>query len=198
MIEKNHRVTLAYTLKDAEGQVLDQAPHNNPLTYVHGYGRILPGLEDNLEGRKEGEHFFLQLEENEAYGPYDDNLLIWVDKEELEHLGELSIGLEIEMYSKMIDIDPSGENTPFENTFEDQDELDELGEEEDEDEYEEVTPFIVKEMSETQVLLDGNHPLAGRAISLEISILSVEMASFEEIEEMMLESEEDDDLEEFK
>lgn len=187
MIEKNIKVTLAYTLKDLAGKVLDQAPHNNPLCYIHGYGRLLPGLENNLEGRKEGEHFFVKLGPDEAYGPYDPELLMWVDKEELVHLGELRVGLEIEMFSKMVDLDPD-EFSPFDDLPEDEDES-----EDEEDEDEEVSPFIVKEIQADRVLLDGNHPLAGVPITLEVSILNVEMASFEEIETLMIEDLEDQD-----
>lgn len=191
MIEKNHRVTIAYTLKDQMGNVLDQAPHNNPLSYVHGYGRLLPGLENNLEGRQEGEHFFVHLGADEGYGPYDENLLMWVDKEELAHLGDLTVGAEIEMFSKVVEFDPDSSDLHFED-IEDEDELDE-DDEDDEDEDENVSPFIVKEIHEDRVLLDGNHPLAGIPINLEVSILNVEMASFEEIEELMLEDLEDQD-----
>lgn len=187
MIEKNNRVTLAYTLKDLAGNVLDQAPHNNPLSYIHGYGRLLPGLENNLEGRNEGEHFYVQLGPDEAYGPYDSNLLMWVDREELAHLGDLRVGLEIEMFSKMIELEPE-EFSPFESL-----EDEEAQEDDNDEEDEEVSPFIVREIEEKRVLLDGNHPLAGVPITLEVSVLGVEMASFEEIEALMLEDLEDQD-----
>ena len=51
-------VTIHYTLTDAAGTVLDssQGPDNNePLSYLHGSGTIVPGLEQALLGKSEGD-----------------------------------------------------------------------------------------------------------------------------------------------
>ena len=47
-------VTIHYTLTDSEGQVLDTSmgPEDaEPLSYVHGAGMIVPGLEEALLGK---------------------------------------------------------------------------------------------------------------------------------------------------
>ena len=180
MVEKNQRITIAYTLKDPDGIVIDQAPHNNPLQYVHGYGQLLSGLENALDGRQIGEHFFLELSAQDAYGEYDDDLLMWVDREELAHLEDLSIGMEVEMYSE--DSSEMAEDDEEEET--ESDALDFVPEDDDNTSI----PFLVKEMNQEQILLDGNHPLAGVNLFLEVSILNIEDATFEEIEEQMLEN----------
>ena len=43
-------VTIRYTLQ-VEGEVLDQGE----LSYLHGHRNLIPGLEEALEGREEGE-----------------------------------------------------------------------------------------------------------------------------------------------
>ena len=45
-------VTIRYTLQ-VEGEVLDQGE----LSYLHGHRNLIPGLEEALEGREEGEAF---------------------------------------------------------------------------------------------------------------------------------------------
>ena len=47
-------VTLAYTLYDEEGDVLDSSDEEEPLSYLHGYGQIVPGLERAIEGMVPG------------------------------------------------------------------------------------------------------------------------------------------------
>ncbi len=41
-------VAIDYTLKDASGAVIDTSSGGEPLTYVHGVGAIIPGLETAL------------------------------------------------------------------------------------------------------------------------------------------------------
>ena len=47
-------VTFHYTLRDDEGTVIDSSDGKKPLTYLHGAGNIVPGLEKALEGKKAG------------------------------------------------------------------------------------------------------------------------------------------------
>ena len=48
-IEKNKRVSIDYTLKDENGEILDSSENGTPLEYVHGYGNLIYGLEKELE-----------------------------------------------------------------------------------------------------------------------------------------------------
>ena len=45
-------VTFNYTVKDDDGQVLDTS--EAPVSYLHGYGEIIPGLEKALDGAEPG------------------------------------------------------------------------------------------------------------------------------------------------
>ena len=47
-ISKNKIASLAYTLKNDDGEVLDTADENNPFLYMHGTGGIIKGLENAL------------------------------------------------------------------------------------------------------------------------------------------------------
>ncbi|MEY3201317.1 MAG: hypothetical protein RIR70_867, partial [Pseudomonadota bacterium] len=48
----------------------------NPLVYLHGgYDGIFPRLEEDLQGRVQGEAFEIKLEPEEAFGEYDEELV---------------------------------------------------------------------------------------------------------------------------
>ena len=46
-----------YTLTNDAGQVIDSSTDRAPLTYLHGAGNIVPGLEREMAGRKAGDVF---------------------------------------------------------------------------------------------------------------------------------------------
>ena len=54
-IASNAVVSIHYTLKNAEGEVLDSSEGADPLNYLHGAGNIIPGLEKSLEGKLTGD-----------------------------------------------------------------------------------------------------------------------------------------------
>ena len=92
-IEKNVLVHIDYTLKNPEGVLLN--PEEEELIYLHGgYGHVFSGLETALEGKKEGETFCVTLEPEQAFGLYDESLIV---KESLNDLPEdLFIGMELD------------------------------------------------------------------------------------------------------
>ena len=53
-IAKHSVVSIDYTLTDADGTVLDSSKGQEPLTYIHGTGGIVVGLEEALEGKEKG------------------------------------------------------------------------------------------------------------------------------------------------
>ena len=53
-ITKNAVVSIDYTLRDEEGEVLDTSDGDEPLVYLHGQGQIIEGLENALDGRATG------------------------------------------------------------------------------------------------------------------------------------------------
>lgn len=65
-------VELEYTLRLSDGEIAD-ATEGEPLAYLHGYGEIIAGLEDALEGHSVGEKLSLTIEPAEGYGEYEDD-----------------------------------------------------------------------------------------------------------------------------
>lgn len=77
------RVSLEYTLTDAEGTVLDSSQGRPPLTYTHGVQQIVPGLEKALTGMHVGETKKVTVAPADAYGEVDSQAVIQVPKADL-------------------------------------------------------------------------------------------------------------------
>jgi len=73
-ITTNKIASLAYTLKNDDGEILDKADENNPFLYMHGTGGIIKGLENALNEKSVNDSFSLIVAPDEAYGERDDKL----------------------------------------------------------------------------------------------------------------------------
>jgi FKBP-type peptidyl-prolyl cis-trans isomerase SlyD len=95
-ITKNTLVTLDYRLSSPEGEELYA---ENDLMYLQGgYEQIFAKVEAVLEGKNVGDSVCVALSPSEAFGEYDDTLLV---EEALSELPEgLSVGMEIDGYSE--------------------------------------------------------------------------------------------------
>ena len=73
-ISKNAVVTLNYTLKNDQGETLDESQDGSFL-YMHGVGGIIPGLEIQLEGKSTGDALTAHIEPADGYGERDDSMV---------------------------------------------------------------------------------------------------------------------------
>jgi FKBP-type peptidyl-prolyl cis-trans isomerase SlyD len=91
-IKKNTLVSMLIKLEDEEGNIIDESEE---LMYLHGgYNQIFKKLEDELEGKKTGDTFHVALTPVEAFGEYDETLVV---KELLEDLPEdIAVGTELD------------------------------------------------------------------------------------------------------
>ncbi len=67
-IQKESVVYFHYTLSDENGKAFESSKDSHPMTYLHGHGNILPALEEEFTGKKEGDHFQVTLAPEKAYG----------------------------------------------------------------------------------------------------------------------------------
>jgi FKBP-type peptidyl-prolyl cis-trans isomerase SlyD len=73
-IEKDAVVSLDVEIWDIFGNRLESS--ERPLEYLHGgYDEIFPAVEAALEGKAAGDTLEVQLEPEEAFGEYDDELV---------------------------------------------------------------------------------------------------------------------------
>ncbi len=67
-ITTNKVVTFHYTLRNAAGEELESSRERAPMTYLHGSGNIIKGLEKALEGKSSGATFQVIVQPADAYG----------------------------------------------------------------------------------------------------------------------------------
>ena len=73
-IAKNTVVSVAYKLSDAQGNVIEES--DEPMVYLHGgYDGTFPKIEEALDGHEQGFETKLQLEPDDAFGEYDQELI---------------------------------------------------------------------------------------------------------------------------
>jgi len=89
-------VSIHYTLTNGEGTVLDSSTGNDPLAYLHGFGNIIPGLENALEGREAGEKLSVTVDPEQGYGSRDERLVQAVPRSAFKGVAELAPGMQFQ------------------------------------------------------------------------------------------------------
>ena len=59
-IENNRVVSLAYTLRDNDDNIIDQSDDGS-FWYLHGASNIIPGLENALTGKSKGDELAVSV-----------------------------------------------------------------------------------------------------------------------------------------
>lgn len=67
-IGKNKVVSINYTLRDNDGNVIDSSDGGAPLVYIQGIGNLIPGMEEGLEGKKKGDKLDIKVSPEKGYG----------------------------------------------------------------------------------------------------------------------------------
>ena len=94
-VKKNSLVRMAVRMSDLQGHVLDETPLQG-VWYLHGHGDIFPAFEAKLEGKSVGSLLSFTLEPEEAFGEFDDQLVILRDAAELAAPADERVGLQFE------------------------------------------------------------------------------------------------------
>lgn len=93
-IEKHKVVSIDYSLKDDEGTLIDTSEGADPLAYLHGMGNIIPGLENELEGKAVGDTLSVRIAPEDGYGERSDALTQIVPKNMFEGVEEIQVGMQ--------------------------------------------------------------------------------------------------------
>lgn len=91
----NHSVvSIHYTLTNNDGEVLDSSEGNAPLTYLHGVGNLIPGLENELLGKSVGDEFEVSIPPAEGYGELNEQLIQSVPLSAFEGVDKVEPGMQ--------------------------------------------------------------------------------------------------------
>lgn len=143
-------VALTWTLKDTLGEVLDVL--DEPVEFLVGGQDLLPAIDQALQGHSAGATVQLQIEPEQAFGDFNDQLLFLEPRELFPK--DLQEGLTMEGHALPAGCNPDAPKDAL---------------------------YTVTDIYPEHVVLDGNHPLAGIAIRITIKVESVREATEEEI-----------------
>lgn len=100
IVVKNNTVARVHytgTLPNS-GEVFDSSEGRDPLTFLVGHGKMIPGFERELMGAKIGERRTFTLAPEEAYGQPDENAVMEIPREQfavLEEQAKLEEGMQL-------------------------------------------------------------------------------------------------------
>ena len=95
-IAQDQVVSINYTLKDDAGAVIDQSAAGEPLTYLHGHGNLIPGLERELAGKNTGDRVQVMIAPADGYGEYDRALVQKVPRRALKGIADVRVGMRLQ------------------------------------------------------------------------------------------------------
>jgi FKBP-type peptidyl-prolyl cis-trans isomerase SlyD len=72
--------------------VLDRTDDEAPLSYLHGYGQIVPGLEQGVEGMIKGDERSIVVAPSDAYGEYDPEGVLEIERSDFPHPDLVAVG----------------------------------------------------------------------------------------------------------
>ncbi len=143
-------VALTWTIKDTLGEELDVL--DDPVEFLVGGNDLFKKIEEALQGHEPGAKLQLQIEPEEAFGDFNDQL-VFLESRAL-FPAETEEGMTFEGHAL-----PQGCNA---NAPKD-------------------ALYTITDIYPDHVVLDGNHPLSGIALRLFLKVESVREATEEEI-----------------
>ncbi len=155
MIEPNTVVSLNYRLtkKEESGELIEETYGAQPLTFIYGVGMMIPKFEAELRGKKPGDKFSFGIEAAEAYGENDPNMVINVPLDVFKQEGKID--------ENVVKV---GNTLPMQ------------------DNQGNRLNGTILSVSDNDVKMDFNHPMAGQDLYFTGEILSVRQATKEELE----------------
>lgn len=95
-VENNCVVAIHYTLTGEDGQTLDSSEGREPLSYLHGHNGIIPGLENELTGKGQGDSLKVVVQPEEGYGEFNPQLLQQVPREAFQGVESIEAGMQFQ------------------------------------------------------------------------------------------------------
>jgi FKBP-type peptidyl-prolyl cis-trans isomerase SlyD len=145
VVQEGSLVSIEYTLTDANGKVIETNTGKEPMTYVHGAGQIVPGLERELTGMKVGAQKKIHVKPEEGYGPVNPEAFQEIPKEKLPP--------DAQKVGAILATKGSQGQT--------------------------IT-MRVHDIKDKTIIVDFNHPLAGKTLNFDVKVVDIKSASLPE------------------
>ncbi|GBD95855.1 MAG TPA: peptidylprolyl isomerase [Nitrospirae bacterium] len=92
------KVKVHYTLKDANGEVVESSINTGPIEFTIGEGKVIPGFEKNIIGMEPEDTRSIKIPPEDAYGPHDEKKVFEFDKKNAPEDFSPQIGQSIQMH----------------------------------------------------------------------------------------------------
>lgn len=161
-IDNGHVVELTWALRDTRGELLDEATH--PLPFLVGSSDLLPKMSEALLGHTSGDEMELHLEPEHAFGDYDAKRVFFAQRARLPKVLNSALEEGSTLEAKLFAGGAHGAPADLLTGLPDD------------------TVFRVTELYDEHVVLDGNHPLAGIALRIDLKVHTVRPAEPDEAE----------------
>ena len=93
LVENNKVVSIDYTLRSDEGEMIDTSEGREPLDYIQGMANIIPGLEQAMTGKQVGDIFDVKIDPEMGYGPYIDSMKFVLPRENFRGVDRIDLGM---------------------------------------------------------------------------------------------------------
>ena len=144
LVEPGSKVTLHFSLSLSNGELIDSNFDKEPASFRMGDGSMLPGFEEELLNLSDGDEIETTIPSLHAFGEVNPKNLQRFPIEKFKHLLEDDL-IPTEVGSVVSFKDPAGFDLPG----------------------------IVKQLTAQEIIVDFNHPLAGKDIMFKAKIISV-------------------------
>lgn len=161
MEQTSHKyVTVAYELftNNEKGihELVEKAPEDHPYQFITGMGITLDSFEEKIIHLAEGENFDFTLLSDEAYGPYEDEHVIELGKDVFTVNGHFD---QEQVYPGAVLPLINADGNHFDG--------------------------LVLEIKANTVVIDLNHPLAGKDLHFRGKVVTMREATNDEIQGMI-------------
>jgi len=146
-------LTYRLTETDANGTLIEEVDAKQPFVFLFGSGNLIPGFETNVNNLKVGDNFAFNVAAADAYGEYDLQ-------------GVVNLPISIFHNEGVLDSEVCkvGNIVPMRN-----------------DQGQQFNG-VIKAINPAEVTMDFNHPLAGKNLHFEGSVVDVREATAEELQ----------------
>lgn len=150
----NSVVRIAYELRtEPNGEVVDRAEKEQPFSFLFGHQNVLEKFEENLAGKIAGNQFNFVLNPEEGYGIYEEEAVLQLSKSVFSHNGVLQE--DMLFVGNVVPLQDQDGN-PFQGR--------------------------IMNIQDENVVVDLNHPLAGKTLYFSGEVVEVRAAHPVEIE----------------
>lgn len=157
VIEDRTVVTLNYRLttnEDGKEVEIEKTSMEQPFVFLYGNGHLLPEFEKNLLGKSVGDTFDFYISAENGYGINDEKNVVLIPLNVFVDKSGKPDTLLLRVGNTLPMKDKEG------NTYE----------------------GTIKEITDEDVLMDFNHPLAGKELHFTGDVVAVRLATLEELQ----------------